>query len=33
LRGEKKGKIGLNLKPFGICGGAMNLDFAKILKI
>ncbi len=32
-RGEEKGKIGLNLKLFEICGGAMNLDFVEFLKI
>jgi hypothetical protein len=31
--GEERGKFGLNLKPFRICGGAMNLDFVKFSKI
>ncbi len=31
--GEERGKFGLNLKPFRICGGAMNLDFVEFSKI
>jgi hypothetical protein len=30
---KKEEKIGLNPKLFKICGGAMNLDFTKNLKI